>query len=159
MTNIKTLLTVSAFALTPAVAMADEPKVDQQDTTAMEMTQEASIQAPDAFDTIASYESYKYNPAYLASAWIGESVFGSDTEEIGDVTDLVINSDNEVAGAVVSVGGVWNIGDTEVIVPISEFEVEQRENSEPYLSLNYTEDEILAMVEPQTDTAEDTATY
>ena len=158
MTNIKTLLTASALALTPAVAMADEPQADQQDTTVMEMTREASAQAPDAFDTIVPYEAYTYNPAYLASAWIGESVYGSDTEEIGDVTDLVINSDNEVAGAVVSVGGIWNIGDTEVIVPMSEFEVEQRENSEPYLSLDYTEEQILAMVEPQTD-AEDTATY
>ena len=63
MTNIKTLLTASALALTPAVAMADEPQADQQDTTVMEMTREASAQAPDAFDTIVPYEAYTYNPA------------------------------------------------------------------------------------------------
>ena len=94
-------------------------------------------------ETVIVYELGDFNPSYLASAWLGESVYNYDGNEVGDVTDLVITSESGVEAAVLSVGGIWDIGDTDVAVPIEDFEVTSHTDNEPRLRVDYSEDELL----------------
>lgn len=141
MQPLKTLLAATALAATPAAAMADDHNKNS------DMSAESAMNAPGDITTIIVYETGDYNPSYLASAWLGESVYNMNGEELGDVTDLVINGNNELAGAVLSVGGLWDIGDTDVIVPVSQFNITRMEDEEPRLRIDYTEDQLLNMAE------------
>lgn len=155
MQPLKILLSATALAATPAAAVADDHKSGDMEREAAE--QKAS--APAEFDTVMVYEIGTYNPAYLASAWLGESVYNVEGEELGDVTDLVIDGNNRLQGAVLSVGGLWDIGDTDVIVPIGDFMVTQYEDREPKLRIDYTEDQLLATAEAHDATAMDEDSY
>lgn len=144
-------------------AESDRDDMDTEQLNANQMDREAqattqastrtnqAMSDPSELDTIIIYQVGTYNPAYFASAWLGESVYNMNGEELGDVTDLVVTGDNEVAGAVISVGGLWDIGDTDVIVPIEEFDVTRYEDDHPRLRLDYTEDELLDAAEMETD--------
>lgn len=54
----------------------------------------------------------------LASDMMEMSVVGPGGEDIGTVTDLLIDQDNRVVGVVVTTGGVLGLGGKEVAVPL-----------------------------------------
>jgi hypothetical protein len=57
----------------------------------------------------------------LANNLIGATVVSADGEEIGPVSDLIIDTSREFVGVTVSVGGFLGIGDRDVGLPISAF--------------------------------------
>lgn len=135
-------------AETPGYGTNSDMRANQSanNSNAQNTTRTASADTrmqPSDIDAIVIYQVGDLNPSYLASAWLGESVYNNNGEELGDVTDLVLDSENGVVAAVLSVGGLWDIGDTDVAVPINEFIVTRYEDSEPRLTLAYTEDELL----------------
>lgn len=52
----------------------------------------------------------------LAGEIIGRKVVGADDEVIGEITDLLLDRDGRVVGAVVAVGGLLGIGEKHVAV-------------------------------------------
>lgn len=62
-------------------------------------------------------------------------VFGPDSEEIGSVENILLNEKNEIVAIIAQVGGFWDIGDTHVLVPWEEVEV-----NEDGVSIPITED-------------------
>ncbi len=66
----------------------------------------------------------------LATAFIGQSVFSSEDPEsdnIGDVSDLIIGDDGAITHAVVGVGGFLGIGEKKVAVPFDELQIVEQE--------------------------------
>jgi hypothetical protein len=51
----------------------------------------------------------------LGSSLIGSTVYGRDNENIGDVTDIVIDKTGKALGIVVGVGGFLGIGEKDVL--------------------------------------------
>ncbi|NBC21306.1 MAG: hypothetical protein GVY06_09750 [Alphaproteobacteria bacterium] len=157
MTFLKSLLAASLLASAPAAALADDPqstpttssekqdKSDMADNSDGMDAQEASWGDEDGanVDAVMIYTLGDFNPAYLASAWLGESVYNYQGEEIGDVSDLVITAGTGVEAAVVNVGGLWDVGDTDVAIPIDEFDVTSYAEEEPRLRVAYGEKELL----------------
>ncbi|WP_404420836.1 PRC-barrel domain-containing protein [Thalassospira australica] len=93
-TAIATLLTSGAIAQTATTAPAADPG---QAPPEMEMVVHAS--------------------GHLASELMGKSVYnqtGADAQDIGEVTDIVVNNDGEIEALVVGVGGFLGIGQKEV---------------------------------------------
>jgi sporulation protein YlmC with PRC-barrel domain len=60
---------------------------------------------------------------YMADDIIGTKIRNAQDENIGSVSDLVIDNDGRVKAVVISVGGFLGIGDKHVAVPWSQLQV------------------------------------
>ncbi|MBS9404259.1 PRC-barrel domain-containing protein [Halomonas sp. TRM85114] len=60
-----------------------------------------------------------------AESLMDTEVLGSDDEEIGSVENILLNDKNEIVAIIAQVGGLWDIGDTHVLVPWEEVEVNE----------------------------------
>jgi sporulation protein YlmC with PRC-barrel domain len=56
---------------------------------------------------------------WLARVFIGQAVYNSAGETIGDINDLVFNRKGQISTVVIGVGGVLSIGEKGVGVPFS----------------------------------------
>jgi sporulation protein YlmC with PRC-barrel domain len=62
-----------------------------------------------------------------ASKIIGSPVYNAQNQHIGDVSDLYLSRQNQVAMAVVQVGGFLGIGGKLVAVPMNKLQLDQPE--------------------------------
>jgi sporulation protein YlmC with PRC-barrel domain len=77
--------------------------------------------AQGAPQTIVQYsvDVAKVSNGYRASKIIGAKVYNEANEEIGKIDDLIVNREDRVPYATVSVGGFLGMGDSLVVVPFS----------------------------------------
>ncbi len=143
----RTLLTTTAIAtLLTAGAIA-------QDTTTTPATEAPATEAPatdtPAMDAPAAETAAPLDTSILATGYtvtdkdnlateiIGKQVYSSsaaDAEHIGDVNNLVIGENGEIAAVVIGVGGFLGIGEKNVAVNYSELEwVTAEDNSERFV--------------------------
>ena len=66
----------------------------------------------------------------LADEVIGAKVEGPNKENIGKISDLVLDDQNRVVAAVLSVGGFLGIGDKNVAVAWDELKIEKRDDEQ-----------------------------
>lgn len=133
----KSISTFAAVVLLGSTAIA--PFAYAQDATAPAAT---TTQAPAATgvapstDTMApavkTGETAAMNDTYLteqsttqvsANDFIGQPVYNSANESIGDINDLIIEEQGGIVAAVVGVGGFIGIGEKNVAVPMSKLTV------------------------------------
>lgn len=132
---IAALMTAGTFSV--AVAQTDptqnqDPAVVQQDQQQMMQTPAAGQQHKQTMDTMAAGDKSKLTPERptLATAFIGRDVYSSEDPEsdnIGEVNDLIVNDDGTITHAVIGVGGFLGIGEKDVAVPFGELEVVERD--------------------------------
>lgn len=82
----------------------------------------------------------------LASNLIGSAVYGSasqDAEKIGDINDIVITAEGQVASVIVGVGGFLGIGEKDVAVEYGTIEWVERDG-ERWLVANMTREQLEA---------------
>jgi len=87
---------------------------------------------------------------HLASNLIGEAVYngtGDDAEDIGDVTDLVIDNEGKVEAIVVGVGGFLGIGQKDVALEYNLVQWSQQPDGDQRLVVETTEDALRAQPE------------
>ena len=117
-----------APATDPAAPAADP--MAPADTTATD----AAIEVPTSLLATGYTVTDKDN---LATEIIGRQVYSSeanDAEHIGDVNDLIIGENGEVAAVVIGVGGFLGIGEKNVAVNYSELQwVVAEDNSERFI--------------------------
>lgn len=106
-----TLATLVLMSASTVVAPA-------QDATPQQMQTETAGRAVDAGRIVLSDWDYAelYESATSVREMFGTPVYGANGEEIGDIEDLVINSDGHVVAAISEVGGFLDIGDTHVAI-------------------------------------------
>lgn len=150
---LRTLLTTTALAAmltsgaiaqdaaAPAPAPAQETPAQPApaDATTAPADTNATTAAPAATDVQSMLASgYELTDEdNLATEIIGRQVYSSaaqDAEHIGDINNLVIGQDGQVAAVVIGVGGFLGIGEKNVAVNFSELQWTQAEdNSERYV--------------------------
>jgi sporulation protein YlmC with PRC-barrel domain len=64
----------------------------------------------------------------ISSDLVGMSVVNSAGENVGKISNLIIDKDNRVTGAVLSVGGFLGLGAKSVAVPWDALKIENRDN-------------------------------
>jgi sporulation protein YlmC with PRC-barrel domain len=81
--------------------------------------------AQGAPQTVVSYsvDVARVANGYRASKIIGATVYNDTKEEIGKIDDLIVNRDDRVPYATVSVGGFLGIGDKLVVVPFGSLQL------------------------------------
>jgi hypothetical protein len=80
------------------------------------------------------------------SHWLGSHIYKANVydpseNKIGDVSDLIIDSDGNVTAAVISVGGFLGVGQKDVEIPFKELKITMRDGKD-WLTLNRTKDEL-----------------
>ena len=63
------------------------------------------------------------NQQVMASRLIGTTVVSTNNESIGDVNDVILDRQGQVAGVVIGVGGFLGIGEKDVAVPFRALEI------------------------------------
>ncbi|RBI69403.1 hypothetical protein DQ400_01560 [Vreelandella sulfidaeris] len=85
-------------------------------------------QAQEDSGNVTAISEWNYDTLYEEGGMTAENlmdteVFGSGNEEIGSVENILLNDQNEIVAIIAQVGGFWDIGDTHVLVPWEEVDV------------------------------------
>lgn len=98
-----------------------------QDQTQTQETPQGDTGAAgeDSSSPIIDFENWNPEELYesggfLATDVMGGDVYGPDGNEIGIVSNLVIDQEEKIIGVIAEVGGFWDLGDTHVAIPWSE---------------------------------------
>jgi sporulation protein YlmC with PRC-barrel domain len=78
---------------------------------------------------------------WLASDVYKADVYDPSENKIGKVTDLMIDRNGNVAGAIIGVGGFLGAGQKDVVIPFKELKASTRDGKD-WLVLNRTKDEL-----------------
>ena len=124
---LKTLaLSISALAFAGGLALAE--------TT---ITREPST----GRSVVTNPSSSLSTNQWLASDIYKANVYDPSENKIGDISDLMIDSNGNVTAAIISVGGFLGVGQKDVVVPFKELQVSMRDGKN-WLVLNRTKDEL-----------------
>jgi len=134
------LISAGAISVAPAQTDPAKPALTQETAAAPDTTTAAPAEVADSTQAIA--------PAHptLASAIIGRSVYSStdpQSDNIGDVNDLIVDEKGEVTHAIVGVGGFLGIGEKNVAVPFDQLKVVEN-NGDFRLVYAATKDQLKA---------------
>lgn len=160
---IRTFMTTTALAalLASGAIAQDAPAIEApaagteaQTETEMEVVEEVEVVTTDANTQMgAASLAQGYNVVdtdNLASNIMGAPVYSStadDADQIGDISDLVVNENGEVAAVIIGVGGFLGLGQKEVAVDYSELEwTIAADNTERFV-LGVTREELEAAPE------------
>ncbi len=151
---------VTAFAPASFAQSATQPATDPAATQQMEtpMTGEQPAVEPikpadqsAAATAPAGFISEQTEDQIAASTYIGQSVYNSSDESIGEINDVIFTKDGSVEAAVIGVGGFLGIGEKNVAVPLDTIAVATVPNSDDLkLTTQETADSLKAAPEFKT---------
>lgn len=110
-------------------ALAQSSTTVPQTTTPRTMTSppaQATGSAASSSPTVGGLLTRQEQGQVLSSDIIGTSVVDEEGNELGQVSDLVMNEQQQVTGAVISVGGFLGLGSKSVGLPWQALRIEQR---------------------------------
>jgi sporulation protein YlmC with PRC-barrel domain len=112
---VKTLMmsaAVSALMVTGAMAQSTQPAPAP-----------AAPAAKDAAPDSAKFVQQQSSDHFVFSKFKGTDVIGPDNAKVGDVNDMVFDKNGKLIGLVVGVGGFLGIGEKNVAMDMSAFQV------------------------------------
>ncbi len=126
---------MTAFA---PISFAQE--TTQPQTQAMQPAQVTPEQPADAMKPADSaqaapaagsnYLTEQADDQIAASTYIGQSVYNSADESIGEINDVIFTKDGSVEAAIIGVGGFLGIGEKNVAVPLDTINVAEQADSD-----------------------------
>lgn len=85
------------------------------------------------------------NPSrWLVSDVYHADVYDTSNNKIGQIDDLILNSDGQIKTAVIGVGGFLGVGQKDVAIPFTELKVTKKDNKDE-LTLDRSKDQLKAM--------------
>lgn len=72
----------------------------------------------------------------------GKQVMNSAGEDLGDISDIIVDQQGNATVAVIGVGGFLGLGEKDVGIPFSSLEMVSQEDGEIALRLNVSKDEL-----------------
>jgi sporulation protein YlmC with PRC-barrel domain len=146
------LVGISLAALTLAgstASIAQEttaPKSPETSTTAMPSPATTATPSPATANAAVKgdYATMQSAADWRSSKVIGLNVYNSKAEKIGDINDLIIGSNGEVAYAVVGVGGFLGLGEKNVAIPFSAVKMSRDKDGKPSASVESTKEALQA---------------
>ncbi|HLA02273.1 MAG TPA: PRC-barrel domain-containing protein [Aestuariivirga sp.] len=107
----------------------------------------ATAPAPAANDTMAtgSTAAAAADPnSVLASQFMGQSVYSTTDENVGEINDLVMNKELNNIVAIVGVGGFLGIGEKDVAIPVEQITVTKDANNALRLTISASKEQLEA---------------
>ncbi|MEQ1520260.1 MAG: PRC-barrel domain-containing protein [Aestuariivirga sp.] len=115
-------------------------EVPKQDNTAAAPAAPAS----DSATTTVGNAEVPAN-AVLASQFMGQAVYTSANENIGEINDLIMNKELDNIVAVVGVGGFLGIGEKDVAIPIGDIKVVKDTDNTLRLTISASKEQLEAL--------------
>lgn len=132
---------LSTQSTTPAPA--DE---NAATTTAPAQPADTAATQPDATQPDATVAAAAPpSDAILASQFMGQAVYSSANENVGEINDVVMTKSLDNTVAIVGVGGFLGIGQKDVAIPINDIKVEKDANNALHLTIASTKEQLEAM--------------
>jgi hypothetical protein len=125
-----------------------ETMAPETDTDTMATDQDAVT--PDVAATDEVYIGEQATEEDLASNWIGQSLYNTNDENLGDINDILLDKDGRVRAVIVGVGGFLGIGEKDVAVSFAAIEPRSDEDGDVSLYLNATQEQLEAAPEFKT---------
>jgi sporulation protein YlmC with PRC-barrel domain len=120
----------------PAAGTAEAPATMPDDGAT------ASTEPPATTNAGAAISSAN---SILASEFIGQVVYSTANENIGEINDLVMGKDqNGGAVAIIGVGGFLGLGEKDVAIPFADISVTRDENNLIHLTIAATKEQLEA---------------
>lgn len=142
--SVATILGTAAFAqtTTPAPGTTTPPAATPAPNNST-MTAPSTTGSTSASTTLPRIEANTLEKGYRTSKVVGANVVNTNNETIGEIDDLIITPGGKEPYAVVSVGGFLGIGDKLVVVPYSQFSM----NNERMVLANATKESLTGLPE------------
>jgi hypothetical protein len=151
--SIAALAMASALGL-PAAVQAEFPTQPQQGATPPQ-AQSQGTQPDQKAPPVQAHDQGGQNEQKQAAAiprrqpnmvfgssLLNTSVYGADDSNIGEVEDILVNSDGKIEGLVVGVGGFLGIGEKNVALTMDRFKVMPQADGQARITVSATEDEL-----------------
>ena len=122
-------------------AQEQQAQAQEQSTATGSMqadpTEQAAAPAPVEGQIVSQPEG-----TIAASELMGRSVYSAEGEDIGQISDLLIDEDNRLVGVVIGIGGFLGIGEKPIAVEIERVSRASTQDGTEQLVLNYTRAEL-----------------
>ena len=128
----------NSTTIDPNAAPAD------QNATTVDPNAKPAIQDTTTGSTGTIMEGIDPATAFLASKFIGQTVYSATDENVGEINDLIMDKEGGVVGVIVGVGGFLGIGEKDVIVPLSKVTAAKADNNTVKLTIASTREELEA---------------
>jgi hypothetical protein len=79
---------------------------------------------------------------WLASALIGKSVVNASNESVGEINDLVTDSNGQIIAALIGIGGFLGIGEKDVAVSFQDLKLARDEDDNVTAMLNVSKEQL-----------------
>ncbi|MFN0190999.1 MAG: PRC-barrel domain-containing protein [Aestuariivirga sp.] len=109
-------------------AVTTDPAIKPADQT----TTTATDQPADSTKAAAMIDP---SSAFLASNFIGQTVYSAANENVGEINDLIMDKDKGAVVAIVGVGGFLGMGEKDVAVPLDNITATKLENNDLKLTI------------------------
>jgi sporulation protein YlmC with PRC-barrel domain len=83
------------------------------------------------------------NNALTVSTYYNEDVYDNQENKIGDVNDILLDTDGRISAVIVGVGGFLGIGEKDVAVPFKALKVAEK-SGDRYLVIETTKEALQA---------------
>ena len=132
-------------------ATPDQATPPMQSTQAPESTMPAHpSESADANSASPKFLSKQDSSDLLASNLIGQSVYNSQDETVGDINDLVTDQSGKVIAVLVGTGGFLGIGEKDVALSFNDLRFSQDENGKVKVIANVTKETLASAPDYQT---------
>jgi sporulation protein YlmC with PRC-barrel domain len=138
---------VSGLMLSTALAQTPAPQPNANSSTSASPSTSATS-APGNAQAISTQSPDQW----LASKFKGTDVIGADNSKIGDVSDILFDKQGKVDAVIIGVGGFIGIGQKDVALPLTAFQVVPpkspgNDSSSEKLRLSMSKDQLQQMAE------------
>jgi sporulation protein YlmC with PRC-barrel domain len=115
-------------------------------TTEMPAEDQTATGTTTTQDPAATTATAGVNPStsVLASQFMGQTVYSTANESVGEINDLVMSKELDNIVAIIGVGGFLGIGEKDVAIPIDQITATKDENNNLRLSIASTKEQLEA---------------
>jgi sporulation protein YlmC with PRC-barrel domain len=132
MRRLTTFTAIMALSASTVALAANQEKDMQNDA---KMKNETSVQ----------FMTEQTDNQELASEIIGQNVYTSNNEDIGEVNNLLVGQDGNIQGVIIGVGGFLGLGEKDVVLPMSALTMkDESEERDAHIMVEVTREQLEA---------------
>jgi sporulation protein YlmC with PRC-barrel domain len=143
----------TAFAQTPPPPASPSPSAPAENipSTTPAPSPEPSTATPtpaapdksaDAATNAGTFASTQSADEWRSSKLVGQTVYNSANEKVGDINDLVLGPDGKISNAVIGVGGFLGLGEKLVAVAFSDLQLNRDADGTMRVMINSTKEAL-----------------
>ena len=128
----------------PATTETPKTEADTMATGTVEVPKQDGAASGTATATESAALDVNPATAVLASQFMGQAVYSSGNENVGEINDLVMSKDLDTVVAIIGVGGFLGMGEKDVAIPVGDITATKDANNNLRLTIAATKEQLEA---------------